>query len=224
LGLLCPEPTAEADTAWATTLFPRGAFVYPDHGALWVTARELESRGAFTVPDDCRTLVEAVYGEEAAETMPDALKQVHDHEYGRERAEGSLGSQNALKIEEGYLYGTQSWEDDIRTPTRLGEESTTVRLVRRTAEGYEPWHTEASETSHWELSQIQVPTRLVAAEDPAQAKLHETLRATMRDQGRYCVLVVMEKRDRLALGEAIDDKSRKVSLAYGELGLRVLMQ
>ena len=53
-------PTAE----WYSAMFPKGAYVYPHHGQLWLTARLLADRKKITMPDDARLLIEGVFSDD----------------------------------------------------------------------------------------------------------------------------------------------------------------
>ncbi|MFQ5971091.1 MAG: CRISPR-associated helicase Cas3', partial [Alphaproteobacteria bacterium] len=67
LLVLGPLPHDEADENWYRRAFPRAALVYPDHGRLWLTARELKERGALDLPAESRALIDSVYTERALE-------------------------------------------------------------------------------------------------------------------------------------------------------------
>lgn len=40
------------------------AYVYPDHGRMWLTQRILREQGTIRMPQSARLLIESVYGED----------------------------------------------------------------------------------------------------------------------------------------------------------------
>ena len=68
LHILGPQATSEVGEGWYKDVFPKGAFVYPDPGQLWRTARWLQERGCVRVPEDARELIEYVYDHECPDT------------------------------------------------------------------------------------------------------------------------------------------------------------
>ena len=225
LHLLSPDPVLDAAKEWLAELLPRTGHVYPAHGQLWRTARLLTRPGRLAIPEDSRRLVEGVFGGAGDEEPPEALLAVDLAVEGEHSSWRSLGKYNSLAVQGGYAGDMGgAWLPDTYTPTRMGEQSTTVRLARWDGRQLIPW---AGEGRHaWDLSQVQVRSYHVAqaAEDgvvPASAR--EAAEETMCDGGRWSVLVPMTDQGERWVGEAQDDKGRTVDLAYtAQRGLRVI--
>ena len=223
LGILSPDPVGEVGETWYSDLFPRGAYVYRDHGRLWLTAHWLEQRGRFELPAQAREMVEAVYGGDVDASIPPALEGSFLESEGERLVEKSLAWENALSLDKGYCATGRQWHEDTLTPTRLGQPTSTLRLVRRTETDLESWDPE--ELHGWERSQVQVPARLAAEENPTLKDVHTELRRQMRDEGRYCLLVVLELRGAEWRGAVRDSQGNSNPLAYcEELGMRIVKE
>jgi CRISPR-associated endonuclease/helicase Cas3 len=218
-----PEPEEEADRDWFAHMFPKAASVYPNHGQLWLTAKLLGERGGFHMPDDARQLIEGVYGETADLEMPPALLDRHDQVLGEESANRSIAQVNSINITAGYEEGeTPCWEDAV-IPTRLGEESTTVRLARWDGQTLVPW---AVGAFAWQMSQVQVRRALISdmadAFDEAELQAQvEAILPELPDRGKWSVLLPMrEGEGGRWQGQALNRHGQMVSVYYDEkLGL-----
>lgn len=211
LGVYGPQAAPEVDEAWYASTFKRGAFVYPDHGQLWRTAHWLERNGGFRMPEDARDLIEYVYAEDAVEETPEPLRAVSDRAEGKRKAEEALAKLNTLPLEQGYLPDDIVWPEDVRTPTRLGEDQVTVRLAREGPHGPGPWHDDLDRP--WEQSEVQVRLKYLA-EEVASPSL-EALRGSMPDQGRYAKVVILKEEAGIWRGWALDLNQRRVAVVYG---------
>ena len=92
LAVLAPKPEPDAPETWFEDLFPSGAWVYPDHGRLWLTARWLADHGGFGMPEDARSMIEFVYGDDAERRMPVGLQGRSDRAAEKAREEGFSGT------------------------------------------------------------------------------------------------------------------------------------
>jgi CRISPR-associated endonuclease/helicase Cas3 len=219
-----PEPVADAPEDWYAAYFPKAAPVYPNHGQLWVTARMLQERGGFRMPQDARQLIEGVYDDDVAEAeMPPALLESHFDVEGEQSANRSQAQLNSLKLDAGYQMDNLTWWDDAVTPTRLGEPSSTVRLARWDGQTLNPWY-DAGEFT-WDLSQVQVRQALLkstatSADSHLQAAV-KTLVEQLPDKGKWSVLLPLsEQRDGLWSGQAVDGRGQVVQVFYDQcLGL-----
>ena len=195
LGVLMPEPIADATSNWYTKLLPKAGKVYPDHARLWLTAHWLvANRGFFELPRQARDMIESVYGGKGDVKIPEGLEKAENKAIGDRSADRSLAALNALSFESGYQATGLHWNDDENAPTRLGEATVRVRLARTTDNGLIPW-AETRTGMEWALSELTVPRRLIAGESPRHAALIDGARASMRDEGRYCVIVPLEEND-----------------------------
>jgi CRISPR-associated endonuclease/helicase Cas3 len=88
IGVLMPEPAADAEAGWIGKLLPKTGKVYPDHGKLWLTADWLKENQGFKLPAQARKMIEWVYSEELEtyERIPEALQEISDKADGVCRA------------------------------------------------------------------------------------------------------------------------------------------
>lgn len=138
LHLHIPEWADEPSDDWFEKAFRRAAWVYPDHGQLWLGAKLLRQQGGFRMPEDARGLIEGVYGEEAE--IPEGLQRRSNEAEGEAKAKASVAMLNGLNIGSGYTRkGTNDWWDDTQTPTRLGDKTTTIWLAQWDGNQLRPW-------------------------------------------------------------------------------------
>lgn len=225
LLVLSPSPVAEAPRDWHRAFAPQAARVYRRPGQLWLTASLLAASPSLVLPDRARELVEGVFGDQATERIPAALRDIEEAEEGREFAERSLGRLHCLVPEQGYALGDVPWDED--TPTRLGPPSVILRLARWEAGRLRPW-AEGEDMLAWELSQVRVRIGQVAGEAPdLGAELTEALgqaKATMPDLCRQALLVALEPNpDGSWQGRAVSQKGEKVEIGYhGTTGVELI--
>lgn len=207
LWVLAPAWTDDPTADWFEAKFPKAAAVYPHHGRLWLTARVLGA-GLFTMPDDARELIEAVYGEEA-ETPPglDANAQAAE---GQGFAAQAQAQMNSLALEQGYRRGGFDWWSEAQTPSRLGDASSTVTLARWADGRLQPW---VDRPHGWAYSSLRVAERLAAATAPAsgampQSALDTTL-AELPSGGRWTVLLPLTQTREGWVGETLAAPARK---------------
>ncbi len=155
LLVLAPEPVAAPGADWLGPALWRTGLVYRDHALLWRSASVLFAAGAIAAPGDVRRLVEAVYAPDG-EVPPNLQPRVAEAE-GRDSAALSLARQNLLSWRDGYHLNAGAWASDIRTPTRLGEQSTLFRLARWEGGVLRPWYDGAGPARAWALSELMLP-------------------------------------------------------------------
>ncbi len=220
LGILMPEATENTGKKWYQDLFPKAAWVYPHHGQLWLAARWLQRKGGFSVPGDSRDMMETVYGEDFLEKLPETLKDVELGAEGKDKADSSVATFNALNLELGYLNTDTKW-DDMNAPTRLGQPTIMVRLARQKDNVWGPWW--EGEGIVWENSQLSIRLALVAEEAPEYKAITDELRKKMLDEGRYCVVIPMREKDGRWMGKALGKDGNVVEVEYdAEFGFRIL--
>jgi CRISPR-associated endonuclease/helicase Cas3 len=221
LAVLMPQPEAEVEVRWFTSLLPKAGKVYPDHGRLWLTARWLADKGGFELGRDARDMIEFVYGEPAFERMPPALQRLSQQAAGACSADKGIASLNALRFDQGYEATGDLWQDGIDTPTRLGEPTVRVRLARTEGGTVTPW-ARRQPPIDWALSELTVAKRLIGGESARSQRTIEAARATMPDEGRYCVVVVLEPFGDAWAGWATNRRGEDVRVVYSPvMGLRV---
>jgi CRISPR-associated endonuclease/helicase Cas3 len=131
LTVFCPLFVEEANSKWLSGDLSGTAAVYKNAGVLWLTQRILEKMKGWKMPDNARVLIEAVYGADAAETIPEGLKFATMQAEGKAQAYAGMGHLNALILEKGYCRDAvkaNQWDEDEKIPTRLTEENHDVAL------------------------------------------------------------------------------------------------
>lgn len=217
LHMFTPLPIDEPDWNWYSTHFPRGAFVYSNHGQLWLTARMLQTMGGFSVPDDVRRLTESVFGETLFEDIPAGIERRMFESEGKALADASVARLNTLKLAEGYAESSANhWWDEARTPTRLGDPTTTVYLARWDGEQLLPWA--HGQPYAWHQSSVQIRTFHIALEAPESGLLTEAITRVKEELpagGKWGVLVPMRRLDENTwTGRAVNEKNEVVSVYY----------
>jgi CRISPR-associated endonuclease/helicase Cas3 len=232
LLVLSPEPTLDAPRDWYARLFPKGQYVYPRHDALWHTARRLVDHPHLTIPRDARDLIEAVYnpGQDApADLLPGA-----DRAMGKELTHRAIAHGNACTLDTGYALDGGLWGPDTSTPTRLGEDTVTLRFARREGPHRVPLidvpqrggapeegpQEKISSSMHWELSGLRVARRLIDASTAEDLAALGDTRPLIKDPERI-VLITLKKSGTEWVGQAIQ-KGQPVTVRYDEkMGLRL---
>ncbi|WP_461208207.1 CRISPR-associated helicase Cas3' [Desulfocurvus sp. DL9XJH121] len=222
--VLGPEPTPDAGPKWFAEMFDAGQWVYPSHGMLWLTASLLRDKGRLRLPEDARELVEGAYGGGA----PKALDELDAKVLGESYAKFAQAEFSALSFSDGYCIGSgMQWDRDMKTPTRLGQATQQVRLVRCQGGEAALWAArDACDVSMRACleSELRVPvyrlsTPLVPT--PWGDRL-EALRQTMPDQGRWSLLLpLFQEGEGTWIGHGRDEKGREVTVEYGAMGLNI---
>jgi CRISPR-associated endonuclease/helicase Cas3 len=123
-----PEPTADADANWLKPDHAGTQAVYPHIGQLWLTAKQLQERGQFIMPDDARALIEGVYSYEAEESISEQLQEASKVAIGKAIGYREMGRMNALDLSKGYTRKSAEksggWDEETKIPTRLTEKET----------------------------------------------------------------------------------------------------
>ncbi len=223
LLVLAPPLIEKPGRNWYADLFPRGAYVYPSHGQLWLTARLLTDMGQFKMPDDARGLVEAVFGEEQQDQIPQGLRARDRDADGKARASISVAHLNELDLDAGYAATLNQWLEDTVTPTRLGVLTTTVRLARWDGSAVTPWF--EADRFAWDLSQVDV--RRARISEPAKhgVALQTAVKratASMPDQCKWSVLIPLATTaEGAAQGKASDGRREVIVVYHPKTGFEV---
>jgi CRISPR-associated endonuclease/helicase Cas3 len=126
---LAPDPSAVHDNQWLKRLLPGTQAVYANVGQLWLGLDGLLKNNGYRMPEDARRLIEGVYAEAAQEKIPEVLQELTWEAYGTARSQQGMGEFNRLKLHKGYTHSSGEWDDEVKLPTRLGNETVTVALV-----------------------------------------------------------------------------------------------
>lgn len=223
--VVAPPPVNEPDVDWLESLLPRTARVYPDHYRLWLTARRLQDAGAVRMPEDARSLVEAVYGAQVG-PEPAGLTRSSREATGDALNKRGQALQNSIRIDDGYRRNSaRDWWEDTLTPTRLGDPSVTLRLARWEGQVLKPWAPDAEDAGDaWRLSEVSVPLHWIgegaAPADPGARAAVEFALESMPDKGRWCVVVPMEERGEGEwVGRTVGEPNTSCTLVYTDEGL-----
>jgi CRISPR-associated endonuclease/helicase Cas3 len=220
LDVVAPRWSDDPPKDWLGPPFQRTAHVYPDPAVLWRTCRALRGRGNLALPEDARLLVEAVY---ACADTPESLATRSSAAVGQDLAHASVARNAVLQLDLGYVREGADWSSEARTPTRLGEPTTTVRLARVGDNGASAWFSPDGRP-HWPLSQLSVARRLIAKPVNGDEALRRALDATQPFVGEDVVTVLLRQDgDARWIGEAIAERSRagnpydvRVKVLYSE--------
>ena len=225
LWIYSPDPCLDCAATWYSDIFPKAAYVYPDHGKLWLTAKWIKDHTCLSVPEGLRTVIEYVFDEEGegVSQIPEPLQPQTDKASGKKKAEKNQAIWNTLVLNTGYAM-TEIWEDDIHATTRLGEETVSIRLAKWEGERLWPW---VSDSKHaWPLSEVSVRRFWVAEEAPiTDKKLRHQMRLlkeTWPGKSEYYIVVPMvEGPDGVWTGSALGQNKQVVRLTYSsEYGLQ----
>lgn len=157
LLVVSPEAVPDPSADWVKRPLPGTAAVYRDPALLWRSAREVFARGALTMPQDMRPLIEATFDRMAEGAVPSALAAAADQAEGKAMAAVGIASQNVLDVWAGYNRDAGLWESETRTPTRLEDRPTvTLRLARLRDGQVVPYAEDADPRRAWALSEVGV--------------------------------------------------------------------
>lgn len=134
-----PEFTETPASDWLSSDFQNSQYVYQSPGRLWLGLQILKELGEIKMPDTARTLIEAVYGEDAYQRMPDIFKPHEDKLTGEGRSVANKANEQIINWKR-YGYCDQShqrWhEDNSDISTRYSEiETVEVLLLKQGPNG-----------------------------------------------------------------------------------------
>lgn len=217
LRILGPEPVQDAKASWYKDLFPKGQFVYPDHGQLWLTMQYLLKNGMKLESASPRDPLEWVFRDDAPE-LSEALFGISLRASGQFMAQQGHAQMNALKLNDGYAMASGAWESDVVTPTRLGSKQRVLRLAKWDGVVLSPWFSDEDIATAWRLSEVQVLAARVAGIEIGDARLQKAYDATITswiDKFDPPLLVPLVSADGAVWrAAAVDEKNQSVSLVY----------
>jgi len=221
-----PEPDPIADATWLKRTLPRTSLLYED-ARVWLTAQVLHTVGAIHTPDGLRNMIEYVYGADSDRRVPQGLVPVLLNDEGRRGAQGGLANMNLLRLSDGYAR-LGPWLSDEVIPTRLSDETTTLRLGVLRSGQIVPWAALTSDSTDmrrlWALSEVKVQAYVVNGEAlaPEHVAIAEAAKLTWTtwDRASVRLVVLHEAADGVWRGRALADE-RAVDLLYcRQMGLR----
>lgn len=117
LLILAPEWDEAPQEEWLTSALRNSAYVYPDHGRLWLTQRVLRQQGAIRMPQSARLLIESVYGEGIA--IPDGLAKAEQAQLAKYYCDRAFAHQMLLNFKPGYSPDSSDFlADKLYSPGR----------------------------------------------------------------------------------------------------------
>lgn len=228
LDVLSPDPRVVAGSDWLRGLLLRTSFVYGDDAALWRTADVLFGKGRLSAPDEIRAIIEHVFGPDALDLTPEALRGAALDAAGRTYADRSTGQSLLLDPAAGYVAG-QVWQEPERVRTRLGEPQSVLRLARVEHGQLHPWCRDETGHRAWMMSEIGIAQRLVGSVDPeaGDIRLVEAVKRGWRDWERQQrpVLPLRETAPGFWSGQVKDGAGRPRTALYDRSrGLRIILK
>jgi CRISPR-associated endonuclease/helicase Cas3 len=227
LVVLSGQPLGEPDKDWANRVLGRGARVYPDHALLWRSARALFGAGGIATPDGMRALVEAVYDEASRENAPRALLQSEIRAQGESSAASSVAHTNVLllrpqggRAQSGYRADAGLWDSDVRTPTRLSDDSMRIRLGRFIDGVVRPWAEADPAWRAWILSEVSIRKGRIAGEDESKSLAADAIAAaktTWPEGERVIPLIALRENAGTWRGLACNSKQALVGVVYSPI-------
>jgi len=221
--VLIPPFSEQPPGEWYKSKFPRAAYVYENEGQLWLTARLLTERKQITMPDDARLLIEGTFGPDVQQQIPETLIHQENIAEGKKMAGQAVAQLNILSLNAGYSHTTNPWQDDVRTPTRLGDARVTVLLLKWNGSSLDFFSSESRFSE--DFSQVSISDKKISKEFSYGGELaaHLTrIKSKLADGGRWRILVPLEKNNDEWRGKARDRNDREVTLIYdSRIGLLV---
>jgi hypothetical protein len=123
-----------------------------------------------------------------------------------------------LSLDVGYEVTGTHWHEEERTPTRLGEPTSLVRLARISAGQLRPWAEDVTDHA-WELSQVSVLATRIKEESDRYGPMIATAKEQMKDRGKYCVVVPLEEHNGVWRGYALGPRGEVVVIYSPATGL-----
>mgnify|MGYP000195899294 CR=1 FL=1 len=211
--VLTPDPD-RINGDWYSRMFPHGAYVYPHHGQLWLTARTLCSTTMITLPVDARPLIESVYGPEAQNIIPEDLQDLEMEALGKDFGDISIAINNVLPVFSGYSW-KMNWLDENLTPTRLGEPVRSYILARWDGSSITPLA--SSDRGGWEKSTIAISARSIARVSEMEQNLAlavDGFRASLPPQASWYEILPFTEVDGVLRAQVLDQRNKLVEVRY----------
>lgn len=150
LLIFAPEWDDAPEEDWLSSAMRNSAYIYPDHGRLWLTQRVLREQGEIRMPQSARLLIESVYGEEI--DMPEGFTKTEQLQEGKYYCDRAFAHQNLINFAPGYSPESSDFLPE-KLSTRLAEESISLWLAKIVDGAVKPY---ASGCHAWEMSALRV--------------------------------------------------------------------
>jgi CRISPR-associated endonuclease/helicase Cas3 len=220
LWVVADAATDAAGADWYAKLFPSGQYVYPDVGQLWRTQRVLEVAGGLNLASGSpRDLIEPVFGRDAI-NIPPALEAQMLKAEGQRQSDRGVAGLNFLKLKD-FEGSKDSWASNVRTPTRLGDDTRVLRLAKWQDKVLQPWATAETPERAWRLSEISVRSNRCREPVPPDAAAAAAIAAVMqswgeRDDPTPVLALVPAEQTGVWVGRWMDPQGKSVEVRYTE--------
>lgn len=197
LSVFGPAPQGTITSAWYSSFFPAGSYVYDDPSILWKTAVVLREEGSMRIPERSRHLVESVYGVSDIE-VPEVLKKQSELSQREGQKASAIAQNNIVPLDRGFIRpgDLKPWPDHA-APTRLSDEAIAYRLcliVEDTLVAYVQ-----GGKNRWAMSEVRY-REIDLVYDPAIQHLMDKTNRMLADKGRSAVLLPLREWDKTGEG------------------------
>ena len=175
-------------------------------------------------PEGVRSLVEAVYDEKTREPTPQSLLQGELRMAGETSAAFAIAQTNVLLLRPqagrphvGYSADAGLWDSDVRTPTRLSNDSMRIRLGRLIDGVVLPWAEADAPWRSWALSEVPIRVGRISREDESDTAIAGAVEAAKLRwpmPERAVPLVVLRPAGDAWLGQACNPSGQAVKVRY----------
>lgn len=192
--VLCPDPRGEITKDWPNEVLPGTGSVYKAAHYLWRTACLLDDVAAISSPGEIgdasavRALISAVYDDEGIDDVPEVLHPRVIRSEGRDGEAASIANLLLLAVESGYLDERIGDSREVRAPTRLSDDQTTVRLARILPGGaLVPWEPDGDRSlrHRWALSEVRLRKDRVPPNAACLSNFTSAVARARVDMGRW---------------------------------------
>ncbi len=231
LLVLSAEPMTDAGARWLDSVLPKTTAVYRDAALLWRSAKVIFDAGNIvsrTSPEcaapesgELRALVEAAYGQ-CKIAIPARLEGAQNEAAGKASAERAQGGFNVLRFAVGYDFDGGRWDADSRVPTRIGDDTVTLRLAVLRDGRILPWTlrdgSELADRRAWALSEVSVRRArckgTLEADRQTAGMIEKAREGWTLSEREMPVLVLQPGADGRWSGAIIDGMERDVMVSY----------
>jgi CRISPR-associated endonuclease/helicase Cas3 len=173
--------------------------------------------------------VESVYDEATREEAPPALLHRELRAAGETSAASSIAQTNVLllrpqggRTHAGYSADAGAWDSDVRTPTRLSNDSMRIRLGRLVDGVVRPWAEADGPWRSWALSEVSVRVGRISGKDSDSTVASAVAAAKARwpEPEREVPLIALQEDCMTWRGQARNPRGQAVQVRYNsDIGL-----
>lgn len=192
--VLSPDPRGELTKDWPGEVLPGTGSVYKAIHYLWRTACLLDDVAAISSPGEIgeasavRSLISAVYDDDGIDDVPRILHPRVIRSEGRDGQAASIANLLLLAVESGYLDERIGDSREVRAPTRLSDDQTTIRLARILPGGaLVPWEPDSDRSikHRWALSEVRLRKDRVPPNSDCLSRFVSAVARARVEMGRW---------------------------------------